>query len=555
MGYLTLGRKGVIREINITGARLLANDRALIVNVPFSQFVRKEDVRTFLSHLSQVFESDDKQTCEIRIRTNDGEAFVRLESISVKEPEGTRSFCRTALTDLSDRKRGEEALQHSEDLFRSICESAEDIIFIRDLSHRIVYANPAAEKLLGISLSSLIGKRWDYDFEPGSSEYGKDLNERVLAGAIVEEQHRWTINGAQRDFLETRIPMRDRSGKINRILLVARDITDRKRTETSADKGKSEYVSKAMRQTLRLADVAAQKNSIVLLLGESGSGKDYLARHIHDHSPRSDGVHLSVNCAAIAPELAESELFGHEKGAFTGAVSKKRGLLELAEGGTLLLNEVGELSLSLQAKLLTFLDSRKFSRVGGEKEIRANARLIAATNKDLEVEVKAGRFRQDLFYRLNVFPIKVPPLRERREDIPIILRELLVKLRKGLPVPPNFDLDPSFLEEAMVYDWPGNVRELRNALERAVVVSGYENITMKGIGLTAPDPEQQEWCFTARFTEGQSLNAISANLKRAFIEEALRRSLGRRQEAAGLLGISRYSLKHYMKSLDIPDEE
>ncbi len=178
-----------------------------------------------------------------------------------------------------------------------------------------------------------------------------------------------------------------------------------------------------------------------MLLGESGSGKDYLARYIHNHSKRAGGPYFSVNCAAIAAQLAESELFGHEKGSFTGAQGRKRGLLELAEGGTLLLNEIGELSLPLQAKLLTFLDTKKFTRVGGEKEISVNARLIAATNRDLQKEVEAGRFRNDLFYRINVMTITVPPLRERREDLPILTREILSQLHAELrfAAPPSID--------------------------------------------------------------------------------------------------------------------
>ena len=174
--------------------------------------------------------------------------------------------------------------------------------------------------------------------------------------------------------------------------------------------------------------MAAKKNSTILLLGESGSGKDYIAKYIHEHSDRSGWPYFSINCAAIPSELAESELFGHEKGAFTGAVAQKRGLLELAEGGTLLLNEIGELSPLLQAKLLTFLDTRAFTRVGGVKEIIVNVRLLAATNRDLWKEVQEGRFRSDLFYRINVLTIKIPPLRERTEDIPVLVEEILSQL-------------------------------------------------------------------------------------------------------------------------------
>ena len=208
-------------------------------------------------------------------------------------------------------------------------------------------------------------------------------------------------------FLTSRIPLRNSQGQVVGILVVSRDITERKRSEFSPLECDTAYTSKAMRSTLSLANVAGQNDSTILLLGESGSGKDYLANYIHNCSKRSSGPYFSVNCASIAASLAESELFGHEKGSFTGAHGRKRGLLELAEGGTLLLNEIGELPLTLQAKLLTFLDTKKFTRVGGEKETSVNVRLLTATNRDLEKEVETGAFRKDLFYRINVMSISV----------------------------------------------------------------------------------------------------------------------------------------------------
>ena len=226
---------------------------------------------------------------------------------------------------------------------------------------------------------------------------------------------------------------------------------------------------------MREASSAAASDGTVLLQGESGSGKDYLARWIHDHSKRALGPYFSLNCAAISRELAESELFGHERGAFTGAHGRKRGLLELAEGGTLLLNEIGELPLSLQSKLLTFLDTRSFLRVGGEKPINVNARIISATNRSLDDEVEEGRFLSALFYRINVFGITVPPLRDRIEDIPVLMEEIMSRLAVELQLTHLPYVDPAFAIALTRYDWPGNVRELRNALERALMLSdGHE---------------------------------------------------------------------------------
>ena len=183
-----------------------------------------------------------------------------------------------------------------------------------------------------------------------------------------------------------------------------------------------------MKTTLEQVRRAAKTDSLVLFTGESGSGKDYLAEYLHRHSGRASGPYFTINCAAIAPDVADSELFGHEAGSFTGARGRKRGLLELAEGGTLLLNEVGELSSELQAKLLTFMDTQTFTRVGGETNIQVNIRIVAATNRDLEKDVESGRFRKDLFYRLNVFSVTVPSLRERMEDLPIMIDEILPAL-------------------------------------------------------------------------------------------------------------------------------
>jgi transcriptional regulator with PAS, ATPase and Fis domain len=377
-----------------------------------------------------------------------------------------------------------------------------------------------------------------------------------LKGETIQEEHTIKISGIPVTLLEIRVPLRDDTGEIVGIFAIARDITDRKRSEVPSEPVE-EYPSVAIQVTLKSALLAAKRNATILLTGESGSGKDHLAQFIHNHSDRANGPYFAVNCAAIAPQLAESELFGHERGAFTGAVGRKRGLLELAEGGTLLLNELGELSLPLQAKLLTFLDTRRFTRVGGEKEVSVNARLIAATNRDLGQEVAANRFRQDLFYRINVISIEVPPLRERSEDIPILVQEILTRLRRELQIQETPVLTPRALNALKRYAWPGNVRELRNVLERALILSHGKKLSLETLGLhDVPDASSQDkkTSFGVSFPSHQSLNEITQDLKRFLVTEALRRSGGSRQGAAALLGISRYSLKHYMKTLGYEEE-
>jgi DNA-binding NtrC family response regulator len=240
--------------------------------------------------------------------------------------------------------------------------------------------------------------------------------------------------------------------------------------------GRSPSLARLLEQ---LALVAATE-STVLILGETGTGKELVARAIHDRSPRRERPLVKVNCAALPRELVESELFGHEKGAFTGATQQRRGRFELADGGTLFLDEVGELPLEAQAKLLRVLQEQEFERVGGTRTLRADVRLIAATNRDLGRRAEAGEFRPDLFYRLNVFPVTVPALRERREDIPPLIAHFLAKSARKLGR--SFEgVAPAFLERAQAYDWPGNIRELENVVERAAILS-------RGPVLDAMDP-------------------------------------------------------------------
>jgi DNA-binding NtrC family response regulator len=313
-----------------------------------------------------------------------------------------------------------------------------------------------------------------------------------------------------------------------------------------------DYTSEAMQAVMVQTRYAAQTDSIVLLLGESGSGKDFIARHIHNRSKRCNGPFFAINCAAVAPELAESELFGHEPGAFTGARGRKRGLLELAEGGTLLLNEIGELSTPMQAKLLTFLDTRTFTRVGGETQIPVNARLIAATNKELEKEVDQGRFRKDLYYRLNVITVRVPPLRQRMEDLPLLVQEILGQLSDEMGLQRPIEADDRSIRTLSGYHWPGNIRELRNALERGIMLSDSDRINLSSLGAAG---DQENWTYMVNFPQTKSIHDITRDLKRALILEALRRSRGNKQEAARSLGVSRHAFAHQMKASGLDEDQ
>lgn len=457
--------------------------------------------------------------------------------------------------EIADREKAQNALRQSEQRFRALFETAQDCIFVKDADLRYSHVNPSMLRHFGLEESRIIGKTDEEVFSEHLAKDFRHVDSRVLDGQIIESEHAVGSDAHRLVFNFVKVPIKDAAGNVIGVYGIARDITERKRIDTGAAHHLSEGPSEAMRSTLAQARLAAGGESIVLLMGESGSGKDYLARFIHDCSNRAGGPYFTINCAALPPELAESELFGHEPGAFTGARSRKRGLVELAEGGTLLLNEIGELSLPLQAKLLTFLDTQTFTRVGGEKSIAINARLIAATNKDLELEVESRNFRRDLFYRLNVFCIHVPSLRERIEDLPVLVQELLKSLADKMALHEVPIVDYSAVQALSAYHWPGNIRELRNVLERALILCDKKRIVVGDLGVQAqsrsiPDPEHG-LSFTINMSEGGSLQDAVRAAQKSLITEGLRLSSGSIKDAAARLRVTRDQLKYMMKSLGI----
>lgn len=293
-----------------------------------------------------------------------------------------------------------------------------------------------------------------------------------------------------------------------------------------------------MLKVYRLIEKVAETDATVLIRGESGTGKELVAEAIHQKSGRSNGAFVIVNCAAVPENLLESELFGYEKGAFTGAMQRKTGLFEAADGGTLFLDEIGDMPIVLQAKLLRALQNREVVRVGGTERITINVRVIAATNLDLESRIEKGQFRSDLYYRINIFPIHLPPLRERKEDIPGLIQHFLGGIGKGI--------SPEARKNLIEYDWPGNVRELFNVLERAAIVA---DSTIESDNLPREIRSASIAVFPFTIPEGGiKLDDIEAGLLLAAIEMAM----GNKTQAARLLGITRrrlYSLleKHRIK--------
>jgi len=560
---------------------------------PGTQFIFTDDREIVLqNHLRRLRGEDAPDRYPFRIMTKQGEIrWVELESVLITWEGRPAVLCFAA--DMTDRKHAEEALQRahdelesrveertadllkanellkreisqrnlaeealrqSEERFRTVFETARDCVFIKDRNLRYTHINPAMLSLLESTLPNVRGLTDDDLFGEQLAARLKSEDLRVLGGQVIDVEHTLTMGGREVTFNSVKIPMLDSTGTTIGVCGIARDISERRAQRAKSGSGEFEFQSPAMRSTLHQARLAAGSDSLVLLLGESGSGKDYLAGYIHNNSPRARGPFFAINCAALARELAESELFGHEAGSFTGAQGTKRGLLELAEGGTLLLNEIGELSLALQAKLLTFLDTQSFTRVGGERKIEVNARLIAATNRDLKKEMEIGRFRDDLFHRLNVFSVEVPPFRERLEDLPTLTEGIIAELAEklGLGEIPLMDARCSRL--LANYHWPGNIRELRNVLERALILAEGKKIRPGDLRLGEQTDEkalEDDWSLVVRFPESQSLNQVTRELKLELVKEALRRAGGVRKNAADLLGVSRDALKHHVKSLGL----
>ncbi len=319
--------------------------------------------------------------------------------------------------------------------------------------------------------------------------------------------------------------------------------------EASGVRGDVIGVSPAMRQVLDLVErVAPAETATVLLLGETGTGKGVLARLIHDLSPRADRPFVSVTCSALAETLMESELLGHEKGAFTDARTLKRGLVEVATGGTLFLDEIGELSLALQGTLLGFIEDRAFRRVGGTKDLKADVRVIAATNRRLEDEVAAGRFRQDLFYRLRVLPVEIPPLRHRRSDVPLLAQTFVERFNREFGKRIG-SLSGQVLDFLDAYPWPGNVRELCNVVERAVLLTEGDEIEVDALPPEVRGARDHDAGVGPVILGPEGIDL--EDLERDLLLEALRRAEGNRTEAGRLLGLSRHQIRNRLKKYGV----
>jgi formate hydrogenlyase transcriptional activator len=502
--------------------------------------------------------------CEIRLRRHDGvyrTFHIRIEPL--RDETGRIIQWYGTSTDVEALKQTEEKLREDERELRRITDAIPQAIVVQDVAGNSLYANRVTLEYTGLAMEDVVKPDFrERIFHPEDIQRLAAFRQAALAKGVPFqlEQRALGKDGQYRWFFIQYNPFRDGQGRIVRWYATGTDIDERKRNE---ERTRNENIalreefdhslmfeeivgsSQSLRKVLKAVDKVAATDSTVLILGETGTGKELIARAIHKRSPRSSRAFIRVNCAAIPPELVASELFGHEKGAFTGALERRIGRFEAADGGTLFLDEIGDLPAETQITLLRVLQEREFERIGSTKPVQVDVRVLAATNRDLAADVDEGDFRQDLYYRLNVFPVNVPPLRERIEDIPLLAQYLLERYAKkaGKKIT---TLDRLTLEMLQNYDWPGNVRELQNVIERAVILCETPVLYV----------DETWFRREARSRTGQPIpfNAALDTSEREMIERALKESAGRvggMKGAAVKLGLPRQTLESKIKALGI----
>jgi len=465
-----------------------------------------------------------------------------------------------------EKKRAEEKLRQDERELRQLIDFLPQHVLVLDTEGFLLQANQMLLDYFGRTLEEMQGpgtdERHKRDLHPDDLERARSERRCGLASGVpfeIEKRMRGK-DGRYRWFLFRYNPLLDQRGRLARWFATATDIEDRKQTEQRVrnenfalreqidrDSMFEEIVgsSEALRRVLTQVSKVAPTDSTVLILGETGTGKELIARAIHNRSKRSTRAFIRVNCAAIPASLIASELFGHEKGSFTGALQRRLGRFESADGGTLFLDEVGELPLETQVALLRVLQEREFERLGGSQTVSVDVRVLAATNRDLSATVTEGKFRQDLFYRLNVFPIRVPALRERVDDIPLLVEYLIERYsQKAGKKIRNISKDTLNLFQA--YDWPGNIRELQNVIERAVILSEGDTFSVDETWLTRVAPKLA--------VASVPLVANLAGREKEMIENALREAAGYISGPTGAavkLGIPRQTLESKIRKLGI----
>ena len=543
------------RVVDYTGRSL--ND---FVNLGWFELIHPDDLDETIKAWSQAVQTDSSYHVKHRLRRADGEYrwfLVRGEPFRDAEGRVVQFFGLNV--DITEQVQLTAELRKSEQEFRQIVDLSPQLVVVLGSNRERLYLNRTAIDYLGISLDEWLQGTRGTEIHPDDRERQVAFESHLSVDSAYETELRvLRSDGSYRWFLARFNPVRDDQGQLLRWYIACTDIEERKRAEERLQQENvvlREEIDKAsmfeeivgtspplIAVLSRVAKVAAS-DSTVLITGDTGTGKELVARAIHRRSPRSLKAFVAVDCAAITRELVSSELFGHEKGAFTGATHRRLGRFELADGGTIFLDEVSELLPDTQATLLRVLQEREFERIGGSEAVRANVRVIAATNRDLVRAVADGSFRRDLFYRLNVFPVEMPPLRERREDIPQLVNYFIGRYAKRAGK--AFQrINVRTLDHLRSYPWPGNVRELQNVIERSVIICDSGEFKIDDSWLSASPP-----------VEGPTaLSSTLASHERSVIEEALRACGGRVFGPAGAatrLGVPRSTLESKIRALKI----
>ena len=525
-----------------------------------------DDLLLLMDRWRALLSAGEAGEIEARLRSRDGVYrwfLIRVEPLHDALGNIVRWYGTS--TDIDDLKRAQVELLRDQEELRRITDAIPLTIIVLSPEGLPLYTNRVTADYTGVTLEQVGAENYRARvFHPEDVDRLREERRAALSRPLPfsNEQRFLRRDGAYRWFLIHYNPLLDAEGRIVRWYATGTDIHDRKRAEERAheetlalreevDKASmfEEIVghSAAIRAVLGRVAKVAPTESTVLITGETGTGKELVARAIHKRSLRSKRAFISVNCAAIPQALISSELFGHEKGAFTGALQRRLGRFELAEGGTLFLDEVGELPPETQSALLRVLQEREFERVGGTKPIHADVRVVAATNRDLQAAIDSGSFRRDLFYRLNVFPIEIPPLRERREDIPLLV-EYFVDRYASQAGKKIRTISKNSMELLRSYPWPGNIRELQNVIERSLIVCDTENFSVDESWLARGTP-------SSRPAGPRDVNKIAAQAgEKVTIEAALASAKGRvsgPRGAAAILGMPASTLEAKIRSLGI----
>ncbi len=535
----------------------------------WTSFIHPDDLEAHLRRWRTSIASGEPAVSQARVRKANGEyRWLLHHTEPLRDELGNLVRWFGSSIDIEDLKRAEETIRDAEQELRTILETIPAFVWTAGPDGALEFLTESWFRRMHHARDEVLGWKWASMVHPDDCDRvvqkwreaiaeGHPL-ELEMRGRDAEARYRW--------FLTRAVPLRNETGAVIRWYGTLTDIDDRKRAEQELHDLKEQLhkenialrdeitqtsmfeeivgSSAPLRRLLVLVAKVASTDSTVLITGETGTGKELIARAIHRRSPRGSRPFVSVNCGAIPPSLTTSELFGHEKGSFTGAVQRQLGRFELAEGGTIFLDEVGELPQETQIALLRVLQERAFERVGGNKLIPADVRVIAATNRDLDQAIAEGSFRRDLYYRLSVFPLQVPPLRERPEDIPLLVEYLTqryaVKMGKRIT-----SVSHRTIDLLTSYDWPGNVRELQNVIQRAVILCE---------GTLSVDETWFEKRSTGRGADAKSLGRLKGHEEKELIERALAGSRGRvagPDGAAVKLGIPRSTLESKIRSLRI----